>query len=69
MQEGILFHTVTADRPVYLVQVTCELHGALDTTAFHRAWQAVVDQHAACARCSCGPVTTRRASTPRTPPP
>jgi Condensation domain/Phosphopantetheine attachment site len=47
MQEGILFHTVTADRPVYLVQVTCELHGPLDTAAFYRAWQAVVDQHAA----------------------
>jgi hypothetical protein len=46
LQEGILFHTATADRPVYLVQITCELHGELDVPAFHRAWQAVVDRHA-----------------------
>lgn len=47
LQEGMLFHALTGNRATYHVQLTCELHGDLDEDAFLRAWQAVVDAHAA----------------------
>lgn len=47
LQEGMLFHTLAADRPVYLVQLSCELSGDLDPGVFHAAWQAVVQRHSA----------------------
>jgi amino acid adenylation domain-containing protein/non-ribosomal peptide synthase protein (TIGR01720 family) len=47
MAEGLLFHTMLATRrEAYLVQLRWTLRGALDPTAFARAWQAVVARHA-----------------------
>ena len=46
MQQGMLFHTLyvpTAD--VDISQLNCRMHGPLDTAAFVRAWQQVVDHH------------------------
>jgi amino acid adenylation domain-containing protein/non-ribosomal peptide synthase protein (TIGR01720 family) len=48
LQEGILFHVLSASQPgVYFVQLAWTLAGALDVPAFVQAWQAVVDRHAA----------------------
>src|SRR5437773_1669320 len=46
MQKGILFHVLYADkRPVYLDQQAYELTGGLDTSAFKRAWEHLIDRH------------------------
>ncbi|HEV2864154.1 MAG TPA: amino acid adenylation domain-containing protein, partial [Pyrinomonadaceae bacterium] len=48
MQEGMLFHTLYApESGVYLVQTVYPMRGRLDASAFGRAWQAVVNRHAA----------------------
>src|SRR6185369_15405549 len=47
LQEGMLFHALYApEEGSYVTQMTCELVGALDLTAFRRAWQEVMDRHA-----------------------
>ena len=46
MQQGMLFHTQYApEAGMYIGQMICRLSGALDLTAFERAWQRVVDRH------------------------
>ncbi len=46
MQQGIWFHTLYApDAALYCVQLTCTLHGALDTEAFAHAWSQVIARH------------------------
>ena len=47
MQEGLLFHSLYAqDHAVYVTHITCTLEN-LETQAFERAWQQVVDRHPA----------------------
>jgi amino acid adenylation domain-containing protein/non-ribosomal peptide synthase protein (TIGR01720 family) len=47
-QQGILFHALLSPgADVYRRQVSYEIAAALDAAAFTRAWQAVVDRHAA----------------------
>jgi amino acid adenylation domain-containing protein/non-ribosomal peptide synthase protein (TIGR01720 family) len=47
MQEGMLFQSLfEAGTGVYLTQVTCELSGELDSSAFEQSWQQVVNRHA-----------------------
>ena len=46
MQEGMLFHTLSAPKSGgYFQQLCYTLHGAVDVSAFERAWQRVVDRH------------------------
>ena len=46
LQEGMLFQGLLApDSEIYFEHLTAELDGSLDTVAFTRAWQAVVDRH------------------------
>ena len=46
MQRGMLFHALyEASSPVYFEQVSYQLRGQLNLTAFERAWQQVVDRH------------------------
>ena len=46
MQQGMLFHTLYAPQSgVYFEQLSAELVGRLDLSAFRRAWQQVVDRH------------------------
>ena len=46
MQRGMLFHSLYApEAGEYVVQFAYTLEGRLDTAAFARAWQAVVDRH------------------------
>jgi hypothetical protein len=46
VQQGMLFHSLYAPRSgVYVVQLSCVLHGDLNISAFERAWQRVVDRH------------------------
>jgi amino acid adenylation domain-containing protein len=48
LQQGMLFHSLSAPASgVYIEQVQCVLHGELNVPAFERAWQAVVERHAA----------------------
>lgn len=45
-QQGILFHTLYAPRSgMYHEQLSCILHGNLDTDLFQCAWQTVCDRH------------------------
>jgi amino acid adenylation domain-containing protein/non-ribosomal peptide synthase protein (TIGR01720 family) len=45
MQQGMLFHSLSAPRSGhYVEQVSCRI-GGIDAAAFRRAWQAVVDRH------------------------
>src|SRR6185436_8560982 len=47
LQHGLLFDSLL--RPgagVYVQQLTCELHGELDSRALYRAWERVVARHA-----------------------
>ena len=47
MQQGMLLHTLLAPRSgVYIQQLVCSLHENLDTVAFRKAWERVVEQHA-----------------------
>jgi amino acid adenylation domain-containing protein len=46
MQRGMLFHALyQADSPVYFEQVSYQLRGRLNHSAFERAWQQVVERH------------------------
>lgn len=46
MQQGMLFHSIFApESGEYIEQMTAELHGKLDVSAFERAWQQVVTRH------------------------
>ncbi|MBA3805362.1 MAG: AMP-binding protein, partial [Acidobacteria bacterium] len=48
LQEGMLFHTLYAPGTgIYVNHLSCALSGRLDVSAFERAWQRVVQQHAA----------------------
>jgi amino acid adenylation domain-containing protein/non-ribosomal peptide synthase protein (TIGR01720 family) len=48
LQRGMLLHGLYApDSELYLEQLSCVLHGPLETEAFQRAWQRVVDRHPA----------------------
>ena len=45
-QQGILFHTLyEPDLREYCIQLKCTLHGALNNTAFKRAWHEVINRH------------------------
>ncbi|MFN8596433.1 MAG: amino acid adenylation domain-containing protein [Anaerolineae bacterium] len=46
MQQGMFFHSLYApESGMYFEQTRCALQGDLDTAAFERAWQHVVDRH------------------------
>lgn len=46
LQRGMLFHSIYApESGVYVVQLSCLLHGPLNVPAFRQAWQRVVDRH------------------------
>ncbi|MCP4660265.1 MAG: non-ribosomal peptide synthetase, partial [bacterium] len=48
LQQGMFFHTLYAPGSgVYVVQLSVRLEGRLDPPLFARAWQHVVDRHAA----------------------
>ncbi len=48
LQEGLLFHELDASLPgVYFQQYSCILDGPLDEAAWRRAWEFVVQRHAA----------------------
>jgi amino acid adenylation domain-containing protein/non-ribosomal peptide synthase protein (TIGR01720 family) len=52
LQEGMLFHTISApESAFYFQQFICTLKGAVDTDAFKRAWQCLVDRHAVLRTC------------------
>src|SRR5436309_11410689 len=45
-QQGILFHTLYSPAAgIYIVQLSCAIHGDLDAAAFERAWQQVIERH------------------------
>ncbi len=47
MQQGMLFHTLSSPATdVYVQQLSCRLHGALDPDAFRSAWEQVMRRHA-----------------------
>ncbi|MGA8810767.1 MAG: amino acid adenylation domain-containing protein, partial [Thermoanaerobaculia bacterium] len=47
MQEGMLFHTISApSTDVYVQQLSCRLAGELRVYDFERAWQTIVQRHA-----------------------
>ena len=47
MQQGMLFHTVSLPgTDVYVEQLSCRLHGALDRSAFEAAWEEMLARHA-----------------------
>src|ERR671929_780916 len=47
LQQGMLFHCLCEpESGVYVTQMSCRLGADLDTEAFGRAWQSVVDRHA-----------------------
>jgi amino acid adenylation domain-containing protein/non-ribosomal peptide synthase protein (TIGR01720 family) len=46
LQAGMLFHTqMDASSGVYFEQLTCALHGELDSDAFGRSWQLLAERH------------------------
>ncbi|UFZ08168.1 amino acid adenylation domain-containing protein [Bradyrhizobium ontarionense] len=48
MQQGMLFHSVTAPgSDVYVEQLSCRLRGPLDGAAFQSAWEEMLLRHAA----------------------
>ncbi|WP_404337321.1 amino acid adenylation domain-containing protein [Sphingomonas sp. MMS12-HWE2-04] len=47
MQQGMVFHSAAAPgSDVYVEQLACTLHGALDPDAFRTAWEGLVARHA-----------------------
>jgi amino acid adenylation domain-containing protein len=47
MQQGMFFHSqYDPESGVYVEQVSCTLRGNLDTAAFERAWQQIMQRHA-----------------------
>ena len=52
MQEGMLFHTISAPRSgFYFQQFLCTIKGSLDIGAFKLAWQRVMERHAVLRTC------------------
>ncbi|NEQ28113.1 MAG: non-ribosomal peptide synthetase, partial [Microcoleus sp. SIO2G3] len=52
MQQGIFFHSIAApDKSVYFNQFSCTIQGKLNITAFHRAWQYIVERHSTLRTC------------------
>ncbi|MEH2178703.1 amino acid adenylation domain-containing protein [Nostoc sp.] len=52
MQQGILYHSLAALKSgIYFEQFSWTLQGKLNVTAFHRAWQYVVERHAILRTC------------------
>ena len=48
LQQGMLFHSLGAPgSAVYVIQIRCEVRGALQAEAFYQAWQRVLDRHQA----------------------
>lgn len=46
LQQGMLFHSLYAPNSgVYIVQMSYEIWGSLDTIAFEQAWQNVLNRH------------------------
>lgn len=46
MQQGMLFHSLYEPTSgVYVNQLSCDLRGVVDITAFIQAWQQVIDRH------------------------
>lgn len=46
MQQGMLFHSLYAPHSgVYVIQVSFEIAGQLDTVAFEQAWQKVAERY------------------------
>jgi amino acid adenylation domain-containing protein/non-ribosomal peptide synthase protein (TIGR01720 family) len=46
MQQGMLFHTLSApESGMYIEQTSCTIEGLLDVPAFERAWQRALDRH------------------------
>src|SRR5215213_3860088 len=46
LQQGMLFHSLLAPHAgIYVQQLLCFLHHPLNTLAFERAWQRVVERH------------------------
>ena len=46
LQKGMLFHALSApDDALYFEQLTCELQGKLNHTAFERTWDLLKDRH------------------------
>ncbi|MCC5667073.1 amino acid adenylation domain-containing protein [Nostoc sp. CHAB 5784] len=46
MQQGMLFHTLyDPNSGIYFEQRSCLIRGHLNLTAFHQAWQRVVERH------------------------
>lgn len=47
IQEGVLFHTLQAsDASMYVNQLSFIIAGRLDISAFHRAWEDMIERHA-----------------------
>lgn len=52
MQQGILYHSLAAPKSdKYFEQFSWTLQGKLNITAFHRAWQHVVERHSILRSC------------------
>jgi amino acid adenylation domain-containing protein len=46
MQQGMLFHTLHSPQSkMYFEQLSCTIHGNINTSAFSAAWQKVVERH------------------------
>jgi non-ribosomal peptide synthase protein (TIGR01720 family) len=46
MQQGILYHILYApESSLYITQITCTIHEALNIDAFEHAWQKMIDRH------------------------
>ncbi|MCV3211986.1 amino acid adenylation domain-containing protein [Plectonema radiosum NIES-515] len=52
MQQGIFFHCLAApDESIYFEQFSWTIQGKLNITAFHRAWQYIVERHSILRTC------------------
>ena len=52
MQQGILYHSLAASQSgTYFEQFSWTLHGKLNITAFHCAWQHIVERHSILRTC------------------
>ncbi|MEH1894384.1 MAG: amino acid adenylation domain-containing protein [Nostoc sp.] len=52
MQQGILFHSLAAPKSgIYFEQFSWNIHGKLNVTAFHRAWQSIIERYSILRTC------------------
>lgn len=52
MQQGILFHSLAAPKSgIYFEQFSWTIHGKLNVTAFHRAWEYTIERHSILRTC------------------